>query len=327
MAEDASLRDEHLGTGPGGLAPARSPGSEHAPAADEAMVRALLRAQCPELADQPLVPGPTGWDNIHWLVGGTRLAARLPRRDLAVPLIANEVRTLGEVADRLPVAVPAPVHVGEPGEGWPWPWTVVPWFDAERADLAYPPVPAEQHGATLGAVLAALHQPAALDVPVSAWRGVPLEARAERFARARSEVAGGGRIEPELLALADAVFAAGLEAPPHPGDGTWIHGDLHPGNQLVADRELHAVVDWGDSGRGDPASDLATAWWTLPPVGHASLRDAYEGVDDATWARAAAWAAAIAVQLLRDGPATGDHAIIAMAHRTLQRLAETHGPG
>ena len=57
------------------------------------MVRALLAAQVPSLADRPLVPGPTGWDNTHWVLDGD-LAVRLPRRRSAVGLVANEVACL-----------------------------------------------------------------------------------------------------------------------------------------------------------------------------------------------------------------------------------------
>ena len=113
----------------------RSPGSRTAPRADEATVRALLHEQAPALADRPLVPGPTGWDNTHWLLGGD-LAVRLPRRRLAVPLVANERTCLPRVAELLPLPIPVPVVHGEPQGDWPWPWSVIPWFAGERSDLA-----------------------------------------------------------------------------------------------------------------------------------------------------------------------------------------------
>ena len=73
------------------------------------------------------------------------------------------------------------------------------------------------------------------------------------------------------------------------GDPVWIHGDLQPGNLVVDDGRLVAVIDWGALGVGDPAPDVAAALWTFT----GAARDAYrEAVcpDDATWLRACGWA-------------------------------------
>lgn len=115
-------------------------------------------------------------------------------------------------------------------------------------------------------------------------------------------------------------WTIGLDAPVHDGPPTWIHGDLHPGNQLAHEGILTAVVDWGDVAAGDPATDLATAWWTLPVSAHGSFRSAYGGIDDAMWWRSMGWTAAIALQLLKEGPAVNDPALVAMGRRTVARL-------
>jgi aminoglycoside phosphotransferase (APT) family kinase protein len=295
-----------------------SPGSRTAPRADEATVRRLLREQAPALADGPLVPGPTGWDNTHWLLGGD-LAVRLPRRRAAVPLVANEVRWLETVAGRLPLAIPVPVHAGQPSDPWPWPWSVIPWFDGERSDLAYPPADVEEHAEALGSFLAALHVPAPDEAPHNPYRSIPLIERAARTREAFDVLEDRGTVG---LAALVAAWDDGLAAPVHDGPRLWLHGDLHPGNQLVGDGRLVAIVDWGDVSAGDPAADLATAWWTLPTSAHEAFRRAYGGVDDATWRRAAAWAAAIASYLLQEGPRVGDPALVSIAHRTARRLGE-----
>lgn len=296
----------------------RSPGSSVAPRADEATVRRLLAEQLPHLAQRSLVPGPTGWDNTHWLLGGD-LAVRLPRRQSAVELVVNELRCLPQVAPTLPLRVPVPVHAGAPSGDWPWPWTVIPWFAGERSDLAYPPADAEEHAAALGEFLAALHVAAPGDAPHNPYRSIPLAQRRARTDEALTTLADRGTVAGPLMALRRA-WAIGLEAPRHEAPLTWIHGDLHPGNQLVHDGQLVAIVDWGDVAAGDPAADLATAWWTLPVDAHVVFRDAYGGIAEATWARAVGWAAAIAAYVLKEGPAVGDPALVAMAHRTAARL-------
>lgn len=264
------------------------------------------------------MPGPTGWDNTHWLLGGD-LAVRLPRRSSAVALVANEVRWLPQVAPALPLRVPVPVHEGVPSGDWPWPWTVVPWFPGERSDLAYPPVDGHEHAEALGRFLAALHVDAPADAPHNPYRSVPLADRAARTDAAVSALedrAGEGA----AVGVLREAWMVGLDAPAHEGPLTWIHGDLHPGNQLAHEGTLAAVVDWGDVAAGDPAADLATAWWTLPVSAHGSFRGAYGGIDDATWCRSMGWAAAIALHLLEEGPAVNDPALVAMGRRTVTRL-------
>lgn len=288
--------------------------------ANEATVRALLRAERPDLADRPLVPGPTGWDNAHWLLGDG-LAVRLPRRDLAAPLVANEARVLREMSERLPLRVPVPVHVGAPLEGvWPWQWSVIAWFEGERVDLAYPPVDPVTHAIALGAFLRALHVTAPDDAPVNPYRGVPLSARAARTEAVLAALADADRIGESGVRQLRSAWEEGLDAQPYRGPAVWIHGDLHPGNQIAENGELTAVVDWGDAAGGDPATDLATAWWTLPTQAHAAFREAYGGVEAGTWARARGWAAALASFVLHEGGAVEDPALVATAHRTLTRL-------
>jgi hypothetical protein len=42
-----------------------------------------------------------------------------------------------------------------------------------------------------------------------------------------------------------------------------VHGDLTGSNLLVRDRRLSAVIDFGCTAIGDPASDLTVAWTTF----------------------------------------------------------------
>lgn len=291
------------------------------PSPDVTTVRALVAAQAPSFADRPVRQGPTGWDNTHWLLGED-LAVRMPRRRLAVDIVRNEASVLPRVAGALPLAVPAPVVVGEPEPGvWDWPWTVVPWFAGERADLADPSPDPADHAVALGEFLAALHVEAPDDAPHNPFRSVPLMDRAERFEHATSAIERHRR-DTDALPVLRATWEEGLAAGPHTEPVTWIHGDLHPGNQLVTHGRLVAVVDWGDVAAGDPASDLATAWWTLPVEVHPAFRAAYGGVTEDTWARAAGWAAVIAAFLLDQAPRAGDEALVATARRTVARLRE-----
>ena len=68
----------------------------------------------------------------------------------------------------------------------------------------------------------------------------------------------------------------------------WFHGDLAPGNILIKNGALSAVIDFGTCGIGDPACDLAIAWTFLTPNERAHLRTLLP-LEDNTWHRAKGW--------------------------------------
>lgn len=286
------------------------------------VVRALLRAQHPDLADKPLVVAGEGWDCVMVRVGH-ELAVRLPRRATAVPLVAVEQRWLPELAPRLPIRVPAPVRTGEPGAEFPWPWTIVPWFPGvavERADLH--PSAAEP----LAGFIAALHVPAPDDAPVNSWRGVPLSTRADAVAGWHATL--GERddgLSAEALAHVREIWARVVDVPIDI-DPTWLHGDMHPRNVIGHEGNLAAVIDWGDVCRGDRATDLAAVWMLLPtPDARAHARRCLERdakISDATWERARGWALLFGSILMAAGLEGSDGSFARAGRRILERLRE-----
>ncbi len=242
-----------------------------------------------------------GWDNDVFRLGDD-LAVRLPRREAAARLIEHEQRWLPVLAPLLPVPVPVPVAVGIPDAWYPWHWSVVPWFDGARA-LDLPAAERDVLAEELADVLRALHVAAAPEAPVNPVRGVPLRSRDE-IVRERLTAT------PELAdAWSDAVAAPDWEGPP-----VWVHGDVHPGNLVVRDGRLSALIDFGDLCGGDPACDLAIAWTGFTAVGRDVFRARLAGrYDDATWRRARGWAVSIATLMLEaDDPgfrAMSSHAV------------------
>jgi aminoglycoside phosphotransferase (APT) family kinase protein len=281
---------------------------------DVALARRLLLAQHPDLAGFPLRLAASGWDNTILRLGD-QLALRLPRRAVAAKLLRHEQIWLPMLKERLPLSIPAPVRIGAPGEGYPWPWSVIPWFEGETADLA---APDEDQGETLAAFFTALHLPAPDAAPVNPVRGVPLASRADTFeARLRSLAGRADPLDARILGLwADALAAPDDAAP------TWIQGDPHPRNILVRDGRIVAVIDWGDLARGDRASDLAAVWMLLPQASsRARAMAALPDVSPATWRRAQGWAAFYGVMLLDAGLAD-DARMTLIARRTFERLIE-----
>lgn len=255
------------------------------------VVRALLQEQHADWADLPLVEAGEGWDNKQFRLGRD-LVVRLPRRQIAAALIEHEQRWLPLLAARLPLPVPAPIRVGRAGCGYPWAWSITPWFEGTVAVTAMPDGMPRQ----LAQFLLALHRPAPLDAPVNPFR-TSLASRSAVFA---DNVL---RLRRDLdRSAAEKVWNAGLRAPAWAGPPVWIHGDLHPANLIVHEEQLRAVIDFGDLTAGDPAVDLAVAWmlWTMPA--RHRFRDLVDRgskwMDEATWRRARAWALGLGVTYL-----------------------------
>ncbi len=283
-------------------------------AVDAALAGRLVAAQHPDLADQPITFLASGWDNAIFRLGDD-LLLRLPQREVGARLIAHEQRWLPGLKDRLPLAIPAPVRTGAPGEGFPWPWSIVPWLEGETADLA---APDDSQGEVLAGFFRALHVPAPAGAPHNPLRGVPLATRAVVFDDRTRKLTG--RTD-KITAAIRAIWADALAAPDDAAP-TWIQGDPHPRNVLVRDGRLCAVIDWGDMAAGDRASDLSAIWMLLPrPQTRARAMAALPEVSADTWRRARGWAVLYGLMLLDAGLAD-DPRMAAIGAWTLERLLE-----
>jgi aminoglycoside phosphotransferase (APT) family kinase protein len=98
----------------------------------------------------------------------------------------------------------------------------------------------------------------------------------------------------------------------------WIHADLLRPKQLVRGGRLHAVLDFGGSGAGDPATDVIAAWSVFGVAGRTAYRVALD-VDDAVWLRARGLALVQALLIIpyyvRSNPA-----FVGLARRTVQEV-------
>lgn len=260
---------------------------------DVRLVRRLLAAQLPQWADLPIRPvDSSGSDNAMFRLGD-EMAVRLPRRVGRTEVsLVKEFEWLPRLGPYLPLAVPVPLAIGAPAEGYPCVWVVYGWLDGEAAtvddihevrravdDLARF-VAALQGIDTTGAPSPGEH---------NFFRGVPLRERDGNVRSAISALAG------ELDAKAvTAAWEAALEAPDWNGPPVWIHGDLSDGNLLAHRGRFSGVVDWGGIAAADPACDLMVAWSFLSRREREIFRAALV-VDDATWARARGWALSVAL--------------------------------
>ncbi len=244
---------------------------------DVARVGRLLAAQFPQWADLPIEPvHSAGTDNAIYRLGDD-MAVRLPRIHWASGQVDKEHYWLPRLAPLLPLAIPVPLAMGTPGEGYPWSWSVYRWLKGESATVERIADPC-QAATELARFIAALQQIDPTGGPTSG-RGVPL---ALRDAPTREAIAAlGGVIDTDAVIMA---WEAAIQAPEWDRAPVWFHGDLLPGNLLVEQGRLSAVIDFGGLGVGDPACDLMIAWGLFSAQSRAVFRAAL-AVDDATWAR------------------------------------------
>lgn len=252
-------------------------------------VAQLLADQFPDWAHLPLIPVPSaGTDNALYRLG-EELAVRLPRIHWAVGQVEKEMRWLPKLAPHLPLAIPEPLALGEPGHGYPWRWGVYGWLEGVNAT---PEQIADQRQAALDLAefVAAVQRLGFADAPTG--RGVPL---AERDEAVRAVIpALSTDYDVDLLTAAWEMF---LHTPPWPGPPIWHHGDLHVGNLLACDGRLSAVIDFSCLGVGDPACDVMAAWLYLSADTRPIFRDVLQ-VDDDTWARGKGWALSMGLMAL-----------------------------
>ncbi|GAA4708587.1 aminoglycoside phosphotransferase family protein [Phytohabitans rumicis] len=253
---------------------------------DATLVRRLLAAQFPQWSDLPVTPvAADGWDNRTYRLGED-MTVRLPTAPGYVPAVAKEHEWLPRLAPALPVAVPPVLAMGEPGAGYPFPWSVRGWLPGEPADPARIDdmpglavavaefIRALQRCDTNSGPLAGAH---------SFYRGTPPAHYDEETRRCLVELAG--QVD---TARAAAVWDAALAAESR-GTPVWFHGDIASGNLLVDGGKLAAVIDFGTSGVGDPACDLVITWTMFTGASRDAFREAV-GQDEGTWARARGWA-------------------------------------
>jgi aminoglycoside phosphotransferase (APT) family kinase protein len=273
------------------------------------LVAALIEEQHPDLA-APLQRVANGWDNVIFRLGED-LAVRLPRRAVAVALIEHEQLWLPELAPQLPAPIPVPVRIGVPSEAFRWPWSITPWFVGQP--LARQPLADRRpYARELGRFLARLHTIAPPEAPRNPVRGIPLSWRSEALHGHLETVAWD---RPDVLRR---LWERLVDTPAWSGPPRWLHGDPHPGNVLVSDDTVAAVIDFGDLTAGDPATDLALGWLAFDAAAREDFRAAYaddQDLADDTWTRARGWALCLAVALIAnsdDEPvltAVGRHAL------------------
>jgi len=283
---------------------------------DVALVRRLLAGQFPHWADlaiEPVVSYGTDHD-IYRL--GDHLAARLPRIGWATSQAAKEAEWLPKLAPHLPLAVPVQLAMGDPAEGYPFGWSVYKWLPGENANGTIDDL--DQAAVDLAAFVKALRQIDTTDAHARppGRRGAPLAELDEQVLQSIAEL--GDRIDCDAALRS---WGESLNEPRWDGQEVWVHGDLLPGNLLVVDGRISAVIDFGALNVGDPACDLQAAWNVFAGESRTRYRAELQ-VDDASWLRGRGWALYQAVAALPYYWDTNPGMVRQASHALAQVLAD-----
>jgi aminoglycoside phosphotransferase (APT) family kinase protein len=269
-------------------------------------IAARLRPDATVTAVEPLDPGSRRETSIVRFADAEPVVVRRT----AVPEAARvEARLLGAIDDRTSVPVAAPIESGRFDGGG---WVATPLVAGSDLHESFGDLDAtarHQVAASFGRYLAELHDAFRFDShgPLTVADG---RLAADALARAPAEVAGGeaamttasgetvrgdgwgtwltafgrasiARLPPEfdgIRAELEAVIErVGDDIATTPRLFPW---DLRPGNALVEDGEMTAVVDWEGPLAAAPALSVAkteylVADWYVPPTAADDLREAF----------------------------------------------------
>ncbi len=251
---------------------------------DRQLVDRLVRSQFPQWSDRSIVEVDSfGTDHDIYRLGDD-LVARLPKIEWASPQAAKEAEWLPILGPHLPLDVPVQVAVGRPEHGYPFSWSICEWLPGQAASHGIDDL--ERAAVDLATFILSLRAVDTSGAPVRpvAGRGGPL-VEGDEFCRWSISQLGARIDGPRALRL----WEEALEVSPWEGNEVWVHGDLLPGNLLLRDGRMTAVIDWGGLNVGDPACDLQPAWHVFTGTSRQTFRTALGGVDEDSWLRGKGW--------------------------------------
>ncbi len=252
---------------------------------NEVLVQNLIANQFPEWRNLPVKAVLNqGWDNRTFRLGD-ELLVRLPSSQKYTFQVEKEQAWLPKLAPHLPYAIPIPIALGQPEVNYPWKWSIYKWLNGESA-LHGQIDNLEKLACDLAKFINAFQQ-------IDTAGGPPPSA--QNFYRGGSLLNYDEETRKAILLLAGKIdqnaalklWGKALDTE-YTNDPVWVHGDISPGNLLVANGNLTAVIDFGQLAVGDPACDLTIAWTMFYGKSRELFIQSVSTAND-TWIRAKAW--------------------------------------
>ncbi len=252
------------------------------------MVRELVVDQFPHLAAKSITEFESeGTVNLIFRIG-TELVARFPLQpgrevEETREWLLSEAEAARVLLANTSFPVPEPVGIGEPGAGYPLPWSMQTWLPGVTAS----------HEDPAGSVAFAEN----LASFIEQVRSIETGGRVFSGRGRGGELASHDEWMETCFAESERLLEvsrlrrvwARFRKLPRESTDVMTHGDLVPGNVLVGDGRLVGVLDVGGLGPADPALDLVGAWHLLDREPRRLLRVRL-GCGDLEWERGKAWA-------------------------------------
>lgn len=255
---------------------------------DSHLAHLLIQEQFPEYADLPITSvEKQGHDNRTYRLGKS-LLIRLPTAESYALKVPKEQALLPKLAPHLTLRIPSPIKMGVASSKYPYPFSIYAWIDGKSLNqIRLDDLQLESIAPDLASFLRELQDIKDVEGPPPGqhnwWRGDHISVY-DKDAREQIAALSTWLDASKALHLWETASETRWNREP-----VWIHGDFAPGNILMHNGKVSAVIDFGGMGVGDPACDLVIAWTLL----HAKARKAFIhalNLDEATWLRARAWA-------------------------------------
>lgn len=252
---------------------------------DEMLVRHLIDNQFPQWKHLEIRPVESqGWDNRTFHLG-KKMLVRIPSDADYALQVEKEQRWLPILAPLLPLPISSPIVMGKPQDEYPWKWSVYQYLKGVPASIART-IDQNLFAKQLAEFLAVFQKIDTTFGPVaglhSFYRGGSLSTYDSETRQAITALKQ--KID---AAIVTEIWEEALKTA-WQNEPVWVHGDISPGNLLVEDNQLSAVIDFGQLAIGDPACDLAITWTFFKNESRKIFRNTLS-LDVDTWKRGRAW--------------------------------------
>ncbi len=254
---------------------------------DVDIVSKLINRQFPEWSNLDIKPvKKSGNDNRTFHLGNS-MSVRLPSDEAYVPQVEKEQIWLPILAKQLSTPISEPLAKGLPNEDYPYPWSVNKWLDGETLTLENID-DINQFAKDLGRFLVDLQSIDVTGGPLAGEHNFNRGGDISVYDKECRDAIAINNINTFNKHLLKEIWELAL-ASKWANEPVWVHGDIAPGNILIKNGEMFAVIDFGILGVGDPSCDAAIAWTFFDESSRKVFKKALN-FDEETWNRARGWA-------------------------------------
>ena len=221
------------------------------------MVQRLINEQYPQFMGEYIKPvEKSGHDNRTYHLGDDIIIRWPSGKDYAMQA-KKENQWLPYLANQLSLPISQPLYLGKETEYYPHPWSILRYLEGET--LTYDNIKSMvMFAEELRTFLDEFQSISCENGPIAGrhnfYRGGNLRVYHQETMDALNALSD----QIDTVRLFD-LWHLALVSNEHIKN-KWVHGDVAPGNLLIKDGHLCAVIDFGILGVGDPACDYAMAW-------------------------------------------------------------------